>query len=73
MATCKCYNKYEDIPENKELFIYGFKHIKTDKIDNFILIVRESDDLYENDKLFNLSSDKFINKDIEKRDFKITG
>ena len=23
------FTKYEDIPENKEIVIYGFKHIKT--------------------------------------------
>ena len=67
------YTKYEDIPENKEIFIYGFKHVKTDKIDNFILIGCESDELFENDKLFNFWSNKFINNEIEKRDFQITG
>ena len=30
------YTKYEDNPENEELFNYGFKHIKTDKVDNYI-------------------------------------
>ena len=28
------YTKNEDISENKEIFIYGFKHVKTDKINN---------------------------------------
>ena len=28
------YTKYENISENKKIFIYGLKHIKTDKIDN---------------------------------------
>ena len=42
------YMKYEDIRENKEIFINGFKYIKTDKIDNFILIGCESYDLFEN-------------------------
>ena len=69
----KSYIKYEDIPENKEIFIYGFKHVKTDKIDNYILIGCESDELFENDKLFNFWSNKFINTEIEKRDFQITG
>ena len=32
MMECKLYIKNEDIPENKETFIYGFKHVKTDKI-----------------------------------------
>ena len=32
------YTKYADIPENKELFVFGFKHIETDKIDSYILI-----------------------------------
>ena len=34
MITHKSYIKYEEIPENKEIFIYGYKHINTDKIDN---------------------------------------
>ena len=38
MIECKSSVKYEDVPENKEIFIYGFKHNKTDKIDNYILI-----------------------------------
>ena len=72
MISCKSYIKYEDIPGNKGTFIYGFKHIKTDKIDN-ILIGCESDVLYENNKLFNFWSNKIINQEIEKRDFKVTG
>ena len=50
MITHKSYIKYEYIPENKEIFIYGFKHVKTDKIDNYILIGCESSELFENDK-----------------------
>ena len=38
------YTEYEDFPENKEIFVYGFKHVKTDKIDNYILIGCESDE-----------------------------
>ena len=34
MITCKSYNKNEKIPESKEIFIYGFKDVKTDKIKN---------------------------------------
>ena len=67
------YTKYEDISENKEIFIYGIKHVKTDKIDNYILIGCESDELYENDKLFNIWSNKYINNEIENRNFKLTG
>ena len=67
------YTKNEDIPENKEIFIYGFKHVKTDKIDNYILIGCESDELYENNKIFNFWFNKFINEEIQKRKFKITG
>ena len=48
--------KNKDIPENKEIFVHGFKHNKTDKVDNYILIKCESDKLYENDKLFNFWS-----------------
>ena len=73
MISYKSYIEYEDFSENKEIFIYGFKHVKTDKIDNYILIGCESDELFENDKLFNFWSNKFINNEIEKRDFQITG
>ena len=69
---CKSYMKNKDVPENKEIFFYGFKHIKTDKIDNYILIGCESDELYEIIKLFNFSSNKFINREIEMRNFEIT-
>ena len=68
MMECKSCIKKEDIPENKEIFIHGFKHVKTDKIDNFILIGCESDELYENDKLFNFWSNNSVNKETEKRD-----
>ena len=73
MMDCKSYIKNEDNSENKEIFIYGFKHVKTDKIDNYILIGCESDELFENDKLFNFWSNKFINEKVQKRKFKITG
>ena len=33
MTGCKSYMKNEEIPENKETFVYGFKRIKTDKVD----------------------------------------
>ena len=73
MMDFKSYIKYEDLPENKEIFIYSFKHVKTDKVDNYILIGSESYELYENDKLFNFWSNKFINKELENRNFKLTG
>ena len=73
MMECKPYIKSEDFPENKEIFVYGFKHGKTGKIDNYILIGCESDELFENDKLFNFWSNKCMNKEIEMRNFKITG
>ena len=73
MIECKSYIKHEEIPENKEIFIDGFEDIKTEKIDNYILIGCESDELFENDKLFNFWSNKFINKEREMRSFKITG
>ena len=73
MMHSKSYTNYEDISENKEIFFYGFKHVKRDKVGNYILIGCESNDLYENDKSFNFWSNKFINKKIEKKDFKITG
>ena len=56
MITCKSYNKYEDFPENKKMFIYGFKHVKTDKTDNYVLFGCESDVIFENNKLFNFWS-----------------
>ena len=70
---CKLYIKNEDISENKEIFIYGFKHAKLDKVDKYILIECESNELYENNKLFNFLSNKFISEEIQKRKFKITG
>ena len=73
MMDYKSYTKNEDIPENKEIFIYSFKHVKTEKVNNYILIACESDELHENDKLFNIWSNKLINKEIENRDFKLTG
>ena len=73
MMKCKSYMINEVIPENKEIFLYGLKRIETDKIDKYILIGCESDELYEIDKLFNFSSNKFINKEIETRNFNITG
>ena len=73
MMDFKSYIKYEDILENKEIFFYSFKPVKTDKVDNYILIGSESDELYENDKLFNIWSNKLINKEIENRNFKLTG
>ena len=73
MISYKSYIKYEDLSENKEIFIYAFKHVKTDKIDNYILIGCESDELLENNKLFNFWSNKYINNEIEKRNFQISG
>ena len=61
--VCKSYIKNEDIPENKEMLFYGFKPTKTDKIDSFIIIGCESDELYESDNLFNFWSNNFINKE----------
>ena len=38
-----------------------------------MLIGCESNELYENEKLFKFWSNNFVNKEIEKRKFKITG
>ena len=57
--------KHEDMPENKEILIYGFKHNKTDEIDNYLLIGCESDEFFEKDNRFKFWSSKFINKEIE--------
>ena len=67
------YMRNEDVAENKEILDYGFKPIKTDKMDNYILIGYESCELYVNNKLFNFWSNKFMNKVRENRDFRITG
>ena len=69
---CKFYIKNEHISENKEILIYGFKHIKTDKIDKYILFGCESDDLYEYDKLFTFLCNNLKKKEIELKNFKIT-
>ena len=73
MLDFKSYSKNEDIPENKEVFIYSFKPVQTNKVENYILMASESDELHENDKLFNIWSNKLINKEIENRNFKLTG
>ena len=65
--------KHEDVPDNKEIFVSGFKHSKTDKVDICMIIRCESDELYESDKLFNFWSRKISNEEIEKRGSKITG
>ena len=72
MMECKPYIKNEDILENKEIFVHGSKHTETYKLDNFILIGCESDELYENEIPFNFWSNNFINKEIEKNEFKVT-
>ena len=73
MMKYKSYTKNEDIPENKEIFVYSFKHVKTDKVNNYILIAYEPDELYENDKFFNIWSNKLRNKEIQNSNFKLTG
>ena len=70
---CKSYMKNDGFPGNDEIFVFGLKHNNTDKVVIYILIGCESDEIYENDKVFNLWSNKFMNKKIEKRGFKITG
>ena len=72
MMQCKSYIRNDKIPENKEIFVYAFKNIKTEKIGTYTLIGCESDELYENDKLTNFWSNKFVNKVIETRNFRIT-
>ena len=57
--TLETYMKHKDPPGNKETFVYGFKQIETEKIDKYILIGCESDELYGNYKLFNFWSIKF--------------
>ena len=72
MIAYKSYMKHEDMSENEVIFAYGFQHIKTDKIDKYILIGFDLDEIHEKDRVFNFSSEKIINEEIEMRDFKIT-
>ena len=67
IETMTC-TKYEGVSENKEKIIYGFKNVKRDKVDNYILFGCQSDELFEYDKLFIFWSGKFINEEIQKRD-----
>ena len=34
MIACVLYLENDDIPGNKDIFIYGLKHNKKDKVDN---------------------------------------
>ena len=43
MMECKSYIKNEDIPEDKEILLYGFKHDKRGRVYSYILIGCESD------------------------------
>ena len=45
MLDFKSYIKYEDIPENKEIFIYSFKPVQTNKVENYNLTASESDEI----------------------------
>ena len=71
MMECKSYVKNEYVPENKDIFVYGFKHVKTDKVDKYALIGCDLHELYEYDILFNFWSNIFINKQMEIRIFEI--
>ena len=62
MVKSKTCIRKADFPENREILVHGFKHTKKDKTGNFILIGCESDKLFENDKLFNFWSIKFMKK-----------
>ena len=73
MMVRKLYMKNEVNSENREVIKYGFRYNKTDKVYNYMLIGCESQDVCENIKLFNFRSNKFSKREIEKRDFKITG
>ena len=66
------YTKNENFPEKKEVCIYGFKHIRTNKVTNYITIGCKLVELYENDKLVKVWSNKFINKEMEMKKFTIT-
>ena len=59
MLDVKSYTKSEESPRYKEIFNYGFKHIKTDKVDTYILIGCESVELDEGDKLISFWSNEY--------------
>ena len=44
--------KCKVLHENKEIYVFGFKPIKTDKLDHYILIGCESVKIFENNKQF---------------------
>ena len=54
--------RYEDVLKNKGIIIYEVKHIKTDKVNQYILLEFESHELNENNKLFNFLSSKLLKK-----------
>ena len=56
MMECKSYTKNEDFPENHEISVYGFKHVKRDKVEKYILIGCELEELYGYEELFNFWS-----------------
>ena len=64
LMECKSWISNEKNPENKKSIVYDFKYVETDKINNCILFGCESDELYENNKLFKLWSDKFLIQEI---------
>ena len=67
MMECKSYIENEDISENKVIFFYGFKHVKTDKVGKYVLMGCELDELNEKNKLFNFWAIKILYKEIEMR------
>ena len=65
MMEYKLYMRREEIFENKEIFIYGIKHFETKKVETYILIECESDEIYEIDKLFIFWFKKIIIKEVK--------
>ena len=59
---CNFHLKNEDIPEMKEVIVYGFKQYKTVKLDIYVIIECESDECIGNDNLFNFRSSNTIKK-----------
>ena len=64
--------KVEETPETNEVFYFGYKQNKTKKMNTYIILGCESDELYTNYNLFYLWCIKFMNEEIRRRDFKIT-
>ena len=60
------YTEDQVFSESREVFIYGFKYKKTDKVNRYNLVGCESDELNDDNQLFNFWSKINLKKEIEK-------